>query len=90
MHVGDPASGPVHLGSLIDEVQRNRVHTLVQDAVAQGAELRAGGTDEANSPFGGIASSGTGGRLGGPQANIEAFTETRWITLRREPGQYPL
>ena len=24
------------------------------------------------------------------RANIDAFTETRWITMRREPGQYPL
>ena len=174
MHVGDPAAGQVHLGPLIDEVQRDRVHTLVQDAVAQGAQLRAGGTydqlfyrptvlahtpkdaaaycdevfgpvasvvsfatddeavalasdtdyglslgivtadvfgglelarriptgivhindqtvnDEANAPFGGTGSSGTGSRHGGAQANIDAFTETRWITLRREPGQYPL
>ncbi|ODT11566.1 MAG: benzaldehyde dehydrogenase [Microbacterium sp. SCN 70-18] len=174
MHVGDPAAGPAHLGPLIDSVQRDRVHTLVQDAVAQGAELRAGGTyedlfyrptvlantpldaeaycdevfgpvasvvsygtdeeavalatdtpyglslgiltadalaglelahriptgivhvndqtvnDEANAPFGGVGSSGTGSRHGGTEANIEAFTETRWITVRREPGQYPL
>jgi len=174
MVVGDPAAGQVHLGPLIDEVQRDRVHTLVQDAVAQGATLAAGGTyeglfyrptvladppkdaaaycdevfgpvasvvsystdeeaialasdteyglslgivsrdvmaaleiaqriptgivhindqtvnDEANSPFGGVGSSGTGSRHGGAQANIDAFTETRWITLRREPGQYPL
>lgn len=174
MHVGDPAAGQVHLGPLIDEVQRDRVHTLVQDAVAQGATLAAGGTyeglfyrptvlanppkdaaaycdevfgpvasvvsyatddeavalasdtdyglslgivsrdvmgalalaqriptgivhindqtvnDEANTPFGGVGASGTGSRHGGAQANIDAFTETRWITLRREPGQYPL
>lgn len=174
MVVGDPAAGQVHLGPLIDEVQRDRVHSLVQDAVAQGARLAAGGTydgpfyrptvlanpprgaaayceevfgpvasvvsyatdeeavqlategeyglslgivsrdalgalelarriptgivhindqtvnDEANSPFGGVASSGTGSRHGGAQANIAAFTETRWITMRREPGQYPL
>lgn len=174
MHVGDPAAGPVHLGPLIDEVQRDRVHALVMDAVAAGAELRAGGTyeglfyrptvlantpaeapayceevfgpvasvvkfstdeeavalasateyglslgivtkdalagwdlaqqiptgivhindqtvnDEANTPFGGTGSSGTGSRHGGAQANIDAFTETRWITMRREPGQYPL
>lgn len=174
MVVGDPAAGPVHLGPLIDEVQRDRVHSLVQDAVASGAELRAGGTyeglfyrptvlanvptdapaycdemfgpvatvvsystddeavrlaseteyglslgivtrdalagwelaqqiptgivhindqtvnDEANTPFGGTGSSGTGSRHGGVQANIEAFTETRWITMRREPGQFPL
>ncbi|BDZ47545.1 hypothetical protein GCM10025866_34540 [Naasia aerilata] len=46
--------------------------------------------DEANAPFGGTGSSGTGSRHGGAQANVDAFTETRWITLRREPGQYPL
>ena len=46
--------------------------------------------DEANAPFGGVGSSGTGSRHGGAQANIDAFTETRWITMRREPGQYPL
>ncbi|WP_159500435.1 aldehyde dehydrogenase family protein [Microbacterium sp. 18062] len=174
MAVGDPAADQVHLGPLIDEVQRDRVHTLVQDAVAQGATLAAGGTyeglfyrptvlanppkdaaayadevfgpvasvvsfatddeavelaaateyglslgivsrdglaalelarriptgivhindqtvgDEANAPFGGVGASGTGSRHGGAQANIDAFTETRWITLRREPGQYPL
>jgi benzaldehyde dehydrogenase (NAD) len=174
MVVGDPAAGQVHLGPLIDEVQRDRVHSLVQDAVAQGATLVAGGTydglfyrptvlanppksaeayceevfgpvasvvsystddeavelasateyglslgivsrdalgalelarriptgivhindqtvnDEATAPFGGVGSSGTGSRHGGSQANIDAFTETRWITMRREPGQYPL
>jgi len=174
MHVGDPAAGQVHLGPLIDEVQRDRVHTLVQDAVAQGARLAAGGSydglfyrptvladvprdagaycdevfgpvasvvafdtddeavalasegdyglslgivtadafaglelaqriptgivhvndqtvnDEANTPFGGVGSSGTGSRHGGAEANIDAFTETRWITVRRTPGQYPL
>jgi len=174
MHVGDPAAGPVHLGPLIDDVQRDRVHTLVQDAVAGGGELRAGGTydglfyrptvlanppkdagaysdevfgpvasvvsyssddeavelasatdyglslgivtadvfagldmarriptgivhindqtvnDEANAPFGGVGSSGTGSRHGGAQANIDAFTDTRWITMRREPGAFPL
>ncbi len=174
MHVGDPAAGQVHLGPLIDEVQRDRVHALVLDAVAQGAELRAGGSyeglfyrptvlantprdaaaycdevfgpvasvvsyatddeavalasdgdyglslgiltadamaglelarriptgivhindqtvnDEANTPFGGVGSSGTGSRHGGAQASVDAFTETRWITMRREPGEYPL
>ncbi|MEB0307368.1 aldehyde dehydrogenase family protein, partial [Cryobacterium sp. 10I1] len=45
--------------------------------------------DEANTPFGGVGSSGTGSRQGGAEANIDAFTETRWITLRRTPGSYP-
>ncbi len=46
--------------------------------------------DEANAPFGGVRASGTGSRFGGAAANIEAFTETRWITMRGEPPQYPL
>jgi benzaldehyde dehydrogenase (NAD) len=45
--------------------------------------------DEANSPFGGVAASGTGSRAGGAQANIEAFTETRWVTMRSQPPTYP-
>ena len=45
--------------------------------------------DEANAPFGGVGASGTGARFGGAAANIEAFTETRWITMRGEPAQYP-
>ena len=174
MVVGDPAAGQVHLGPLIDETQRDRVHALVEAAVAGGARLVAGGSfeglcyrptvlahpprdaaaycdevfgpvasvvsyatddeavalasdteyglslgivsrdalgaldlarriptgivhindqtvnDEANAPFGGVGASGTGSRHGGAEANIDAFTETRWITMRREPGQYPL
>ena len=45
--------------------------------------------DEANVPFGGVRASGTGSRFGGAAANIEAFTETRWITMRGEPARYP-
>lgn len=45
--------------------------------------------DEAVAPFGGIRASGTGSRFGGAEANIEAFTETRWITLRPDIAEYP-
>jgi benzaldehyde dehydrogenase (NAD) len=45
--------------------------------------------DEANIPFGGVGASGTGSRHGGAQANIEAFTETQWVTVRSEPPAYP-
>jgi benzaldehyde dehydrogenase (NAD) len=45
--------------------------------------------DEANAPFGGVRASGTGSRFGGAEANIEAFTETRWLTMRGEPARYP-
>ena len=45
--------------------------------------------DEANAPFGGLGSSGTGSRFGGATANVEAFTETQWVTVRRDPPSYP-
>jgi benzaldehyde dehydrogenase (NAD) len=45
--------------------------------------------DEANAPFGGIAASGTGSRFGGAAANIDAFTETRWLTVRAQAATYP-
>ncbi|WP_037682164.1 benzaldehyde dehydrogenase [Streptomyces griseus] len=44
--------------------------------------------DEAVAPFGGIAASGTGARFGG-QANLEAFTELRWTTVRGDVAPYP-
>jgi benzaldehyde dehydrogenase (NAD) len=45
--------------------------------------------DEANVPFGGVLASGTGARFGGAQANIDAFTDTRWVTLRSDIAPYP-
>ncbi|MFI6323601.1 benzaldehyde dehydrogenase [Nonomuraea sp. NPDC050556] len=45
--------------------------------------------DEAVAPFGGVGASGTGSRFGGASANIEAFTETRWITLQGQIETYP-
>ena len=44
--------------------------------------------DEPNIPFGGIGASGTGARFGGA-ANLEAFTETRWVTVRGDIAPYP-
>ncbi|MEU8816722.1 aldehyde dehydrogenase family protein [Actinoplanes sp. NPDC048796] len=45
--------------------------------------------DEANAPFGGTGASGTGSRFGGAAANIEAFTDTRWVTVRSQPASFP-
>jgi benzaldehyde dehydrogenase (NAD) len=45
--------------------------------------------DEAVAPFGGVGASGTGSRHGGAQANIEAFTETQWVTVRGDLPAYP-
>src|SRR5665213_1158807 len=44
--VGDPKTGQVALGPLIDAKQRDRVHSMVTDTVAAGATLLAGGTYE--------------------------------------------
>ncbi len=44
--VGDPASGQVALGPIIDRKQAERVHALVSDTIAAGAKLEAGGTHE--------------------------------------------
>jgi benzaldehyde dehydrogenase (NAD) len=45
-------------------------------------------SDEAVAPFGGVRDSGTGARFGG-SSNLDAFTETRWITMRGEIPEYP-
>lgn len=170
--VGDPMTGKVALGPIIDEKQLKRIDSIVQDAVLSGARLSAGGTsdgrfyrptvlsdidtknpawseeifgpvapvvkfstvdeaialandneyglvvsilgdvgtamkiadridsgkihineqtisDEANAPFGGVKNSGNGSRVGGPQANIESFTETQWVTVRPDIAPYP-
>ncbi|MEV7416553.1 aldehyde dehydrogenase family protein [Streptomyces sp. NPDC089919] len=44
--------------------------------------------DEAVAPFGGVGASGTGARFGG-ESNLDAFTEVRWTTVRRDPAGYP-
>ena len=44
--------------------------------------------DEPNIPFGGVLSSGTGARFGGA-SNLEAFTDTRWVTMRGDITPYP-
>lgn len=46
--------------------------------------------DEAVVPFGGVGASGTGSRFGGAEANIEAFTETQWVTMRGQIAPYPM
>jgi benzaldehyde dehydrogenase (NAD) len=45
--------------------------------------------DEAVVPFGGVGVSGTGSRFGGQSANVDAFTETRWVTVRDRIAPYP-
>lgn len=44
--VGDPTSGQVALGPIINQRQLEKVHSIVQDTVSAGAKLEAGGTYE--------------------------------------------
>jgi benzaldehyde dehydrogenase (NAD) len=46
--------------------------------------------DEATVPFGGVLDSGTGSRQGGAQANLDAFTDTQWVTVRGSLPSYPM
>jgi benzaldehyde dehydrogenase (NAD) len=46
--------------------------------------------DEAVAPFGGVGASGTGSRLGGAEWNIDAFTETQWVTVRGQIAPHPM
>lgn len=45
--------------------------------------------DEALVPFGGVGESGTGSRHGGAEANLDAFTDVQWVTMRGDLPQYP-
>ncbi|WP_030434820.1 aldehyde dehydrogenase family protein [Actinoplanes subtropicus] len=45
--------------------------------------------DEPAAPFGGVGDSGNGARHGGNAANLEAFTEQQWVTLRGDLPTYP-
>jgi benzaldehyde dehydrogenase (NAD) len=44
--------------------------------------------DEAVIPFGGVGISGNGARMGG-LANLDAYTETQWVTAQSEMPSYP-
>ena len=75
------------LGILGDVGQAMRIADAIPSGIVHINEQTV--SDEANAPFGGVASSGTGSRFGGAQANIEAFTETQWLTVRPDIAPYP-
>jgi benzaldehyde dehydrogenase (NAD) len=45
--------------------------------------------DDVVNPFGGVGDSGPGARLGGAQANLDAFTHTQWVTIQGDLPSYP-
>lgn len=63
---------------LADQLEAGKIHINEQTV-----------SDEPNVPFGGVKDSGNGARFGGASANIEAFTETQWVTARPDIAQYP-
>ncbi|MEU7381813.1 MULTISPECIES: benzaldehyde dehydrogenase [unclassified Streptomyces] len=63
---------------LADRIDSGKVHINEQTV-----------SDEPNAPFGGVKASGTGSRFGGAAANVEAFTETQWLTVRPDIADYP-
>ena len=46
-------------------------------------------SDEPTVPFGGVKDSGAGSHLGGFGANLDAFTELQWVTMRTDVPPYP-
>jgi benzaldehyde dehydrogenase (NAD) len=64
--------------TLADRVRSGKVHINEQTV-----------GDEPTAPFGGVGDSGNGSRFGGARANIEAFTETQWVTVRADIAGYP-
>ncbi|MFF9201887.1 aldehyde dehydrogenase family protein [Streptomyces sp. NPDC014986] len=70
---GDPARGL----DMAERIPTGTVHINDQTV-----------NDEAVAPFGGVAASGTGSRVGG-DANMEAFTDLRWTTVRKDVARYP-
>jgi benzaldehyde dehydrogenase (NAD) len=75
------------LGILGDVGQAMRVADAVASGMVHINDQTISG--EVNAPFGGVAASGNGSRVGGAEANIEAFTETQWLTLRGDIAPYP-
>jgi benzaldehyde dehydrogenase (NAD) len=45
--------------------------------------------DEPVIPFGGVGASGNGSRIGGVQANLDAYTETQWVTAQSSLPDHP-
>ncbi len=63
---------------IADRIEAGKIHINEQTV-----------SDEATAPFGGFKDSGNGSRVGGHTANLDAFTETQWVTVRPEIAGYP-
>ena len=80
LRIGDPTDPAVQVGPLASQRRYERVHELVQDAVADGAELRCGGPLRQQPP-------GCDGAFYGPAVVTGASQQMR---LMREPIDGPV
>jgi benzaldehyde dehydrogenase (NAD) len=95
-----PVDSEEHAIALVNDTRYGLVNAVVSGDPDRGlrvaGKLRSGMVDvndstcldEAHVPFGGLGASGLGGRSGG-EANLEEFTERRWVSLQRAPVEYP-
>jgi benzaldehyde dehydrogenase (NAD) len=85
LKVGDPRDPATALGPIIDVRQRDHVHRIVTDSVAQGAEVLAGGTYEGlfyrPTVLGGstTATSAYAEEIFGPVAPVIVFDTVAWM-----------
>ncbi len=78
LSVGILTNDPFRALALAEKIESGIVHINDQTVM-----------DEVVNPFGGVKASGPGSRIGGPEANIEAFTNVQWVTMRGDLPQYP-
>jgi benzaldehyde dehydrogenase (NAD) len=84
--VNDTRYGLVNSVLTADEARGQRFARRVRSGMVHINDATP--TDEAAAPFGGLGASGLGGRAGG-EANIEEFTERKWISSQHGLPQYP-
>ena len=83
----EPATGGLSLGILTRDVMRGLdLARQIPTGIVHINEQTVG--DEPNIPFGRLGASGAGARFGGT-ANLDAFTDTRWVTIRGDIAPYP-
>jgi benzaldehyde dehydrogenase (NAD) len=84
--VNDTPYGLVNAVLTGDEARGMRVASRLRSGMAHVNDATC--LDEAHVPFGGLGASGLGGRAGG-EANLEEFTERRWVSVQRAKSEYP-
>jgi benzaldehyde dehydrogenase (NAD) len=84
--VNDTPYGLVNSVLTGDEARGVRVASRLRSGMAHVNDATC--LDEAHVPFGGMGASGLGGRAGG-EANLEEFTERRWVSVQRAKSEYP-